>query len=546
MTGMTGVDVTWTLLKEYARQHPWVAASMLLSLLVVPVQDILLPHLTGKMVSAIKDNTGVLRPFTYVVVGVVAIHLCYIATDLLDAKTMPSVQRFFRRRMLECTMRSAKVREQGDVPTGDYMAKVVKAPVTMAFWFESVKVLVPYVLVYVAAVVYFSCIDRVIGAAMAAAVVLLLGALAFTMRRCTGVSTQRDAELNAVHEDVDETLRNLAAVVTARQLDAQLERLSVRDADYARLSFRTTLCSMTVKACMVPAVVALMGLVIVRCRRLTGTRAMSTGTFVSVILVIVYLSGAMMRTAAYTRALVFHWGVVNASADVFSECDEPHEKKPGCIINDAGTGIGMRDVAYKDILHGLTFTVPAGACVALLGPVGAGKSTILRLLAGLIEPSSGTVGTVGRVAYVPQTPTLFDRSVLDNVLFGSPTGPNGEAKGEADVWRAAERIGATQTLRDSIGLHTPAGKGGSRLSGGQRQLVWMLRVLVSEPVAVLMDEPTSAMDDATKAYAAATIRAVGTAVVATHDVRFARSFATHEMHIKGGTMVRYDSIVDDL
>ena len=120
--------------------------------------------------------------------------------------------------------------------------------------------------------------------------------------------------------------------------------------------------------------------------------------------------------------------------------------------------------------------------------------------------------------YVPQTPVLFDATVLTNILYGHE-----DASIEA-VWAVADRIGAADALR-RIGIHTPAGKHGSRLSGGQRQLVWLLRVLLGNPVTLLLDEPTSALDGDSTAMVLAAIDAVGTAIVVTHDDTFAESFA---------------------
>ena len=128
---------------------------------------------------------------------------------------------------------------------------------------------------------------------------------------------------------------------------------------------------------------------------------------------------------------------------------------------------------------------------------------------------------------MPQSPSLFDRTVLENILYGN------ERAAVADVWRAAERIGAEPALR-SIGLHTPVGKGGTRLSGGQRQLVWIMRVMLAGPEFVVLDEPTSALDGESKNVVLGLIDAVGTALVVTHDDEFAAAFSTRTLRMPSG------------
>ena len=563
------------LLMNYSKDHPWIASAAILSLAVVPVQDILLPHLTGKMVNAVKDaaagkrGSALIVPFVVVVVAIAVLQAGYVGVDMVDAVTFPSVISYFRAHMLRCALNSNDgVGHGGDVHTGDLLSKFVKLPATMAFWFESVKSLAPYVLVYLAATAYFAWIDPVLGAAMGVTVLILAIAMATNLDKCTEVSTQRDSVVNGLHESIDDTLRNLSAVNAGMQQKQEIARVAVEDVEFRRLYFETVKCSMNVKMFMVPATVVLVGVVLWRCQGLVRSGRMSAGTFVSVFLVIMYIMSSMIRIAGHARSMVYHWGVVNASASSLVDCappssspssSSPSSSSPSTTLSSStastsslrqqvmargdGGGFGLWEVTYRipdggpRILDRFSLHVSRGERVALLGPVGSGKSTVLRLLLEMLHPTSGTLYlrgatydrlTPGEVraafGYVPQTTVLFDRTVLENILFGN------EGHGAADVWVAAERIGALQTLR-TIGLGTAVGKAGSKLSGGQRQLVWLLRVLVGRPYALLMDEPTSALDDESKTLVSAAIDVVGTALVVTHDTDFARSFATRIVHV---------------
>ena len=154
-------------------------------------------------------------------------------------------------------------------------------------------------------------------------------------------------------------------------------------------------------------------------------------------------------------------------------------------------------------LHNVTLLVPWRERTALVGPVGSGKTTALRLLLGLHVPQRGDAYYDGcwfadwpslqpvrrAIGYVPQQPLLFDRTILENVLCGHPT-PS----------EPAVREQAIGLLRDAgfseDRLHFRVGKGGMALSGGQRQLVWCARVFLQDPVVLILDEPTASMDTA--------------------------------------------------
>jgi len=154
------------------------------------------------------------------------------------------------------------------------------------------------------------------------------------------------------------------------------------------------------------------------------------------------------------------------------------------------------------VLKGVSIQIQPGERVALLGRIGSGKSTILRLLGGLYQPADGFVEVDGidlrqidpadfraHVGFVTQEPRLFQGTLRDNVLLGRS---HADAAQFAEVARLTglDRIAAAHPM----GYDLPVGEAGGLLSGGQRQLVALARCLVTRPRVVLMDEPTSSMD----------------------------------------------------
>jgi len=153
-------------------------------------------------------------------------------------------------------------------------------------------------------------------------------------------------------------------------------------------------------------------------------------------------------------------------------------------------------------LHGLTLQVRSGERLALVGPSGAGKTTVFQLLLRFYDPSSGLVLVDGipvtdvdpralrrRMALVPQEPTIFAATVLDNIRYGRP-----EASLE-EVRRAAELASAQEfTERLPQGYMTEIGERGATLSGGQRQRIAIARAILKDAPILLLDEATSALD----------------------------------------------------
>ncbi|GAA4503702.1 type I secretion system permease/ATPase [Pseudaeromonas paramecii] len=154
-------------------------------------------------------------------------------------------------------------------------------------------------------------------------------------------------------------------------------------------------------------------------------------------------------------------------------------------------------------LREVNLSIRPGEKVAIIGRVGAGKSTLEKLLLGLYRPQSGAVRVDGydlaqihpavlrrNIGCVPQDITLFFGSVRDNIIVGHPL------VDDERVLRAARRGGVTQfTNQDPNGLARQVGEGGRLLSGGQRQAIALARALLMDPPLLILDEPTSNMDN---------------------------------------------------
>jgi ATP-binding cassette subfamily C protein LapB len=160
------------------------------------------------------------------------------------------------------------------------------------------------------------------------------------------------------------------------------------------------------------------------------------------------------------------------------------------------------DAPPPDVLKNVTIRIAEGERIAILGRIGSGKSTVLRLMAGLYQPTQGMVEVDGidlrqidpadyrqRVGFVSQEPRLFKGTLRDNVMMGRP---NLDSMRLAEVARVTglDRVIAAHPQ----GWELAVGEMGGLLSGGQRQLVALARCLVTKPQILLMDEPTSSMD----------------------------------------------------
>ena len=161
----------------------------------------------------------------------------------------------------------------------------------------------------------------------------------------------------------------------------------------------------------------------------------------------------------------------------------------------------------KEILSDVSFVVPKGKFVGIIGPSGAGKTTFVDILLGLLPPSGGGIFVDGQdiqsnirgwqenLAYVPQEIYLIDASIKENIALGTAAADIDDAQIEK-VLKMAELYDFVQELPD--GMNTVVGERGVRLSGGQRQRIGIARALFQDPEVLILDEATSALDNETE------------------------------------------------
>ncbi len=185
-------------------------------------------------------------------------------------------------------------------------------------------------------------------------------------------------------------------------------------------------------------------------------------------------------------------------------------ERPGAVDLPEEGGLELEHVSFgygaEDVLHDISLRVPLGERLALVGPTGAGKSTLAKLIARFYDPREGRVEYADvdlrdatlrslrdRIVVVPQEGFLFAGTVRDNVVVGKPDATDDEVHDAIAALGLADRFAAFPD-----GLDTEVRERGSRLSAGEKQLVSLVRAALADPALLVLDEATSSLDPGTE------------------------------------------------
>ena len=322
----------------------------------------------------------------------------------------------------------------------------------------------------------------------------------------------------AVRERIGTTLTSLQEGISGVRVVQAFAREDVQIESFAETNnglYRTHMRSVKIGAYYLPVVEMAGALSTALAVGLGGWMVrdgrITLGTVAAFILILQTMFGPMQQLSQLFNMIQSAGAALHK---LYGLLDEPLtiDSEPGAPNLPASGHVELDDVSFEyvpgeRVLSGVSLTIEEGERVAFVGPTGAGKSTVAKLVARFYDPVEGTIRISGmdlrtadtdslreHIVVVPQEGFLFAGTVADNIRLAKPKAT------DADIRQALDRIGVLDVFeRLPQGLDTEVQERGSRLSAGEKQLVSLARAALVDPKVLILDEATSSVDPGTEA-----------------------------------------------
>ena len=524
-------------LKSFIYEKKWVIILYIVVLLFsYPLESIVLPQIYSNFFEVLNQKTEMktyIKFFIYILVALVIVDSAYVYVNYLETEFIPEIHGY----MFNYIYKNLLVKYQDKFPDfelGKIVSRVDKIPANFNATLTTVaKWMLPQFITIVIINIYFFILSWELGLLSTLLVIIYFIFNYNFFGKCTISSEERHNLFENAAEKTQDNLSNIHSIYAAGKMEEEIINFRDRIGLYVNKYKENQNCiynlSIYTNAFMLILFISLncMTVYLYMKKRISYTNLMA------VFITIIYYTPCVNSIGGSLFELISYVGVLLAGEEFMKEMVEASLTERNNNLHTIQNGaVSIKDLNFSYskgfyLFSDFNLDIPSGQKVAILGNSGNGKSTLIKLIMGYYPVEQNTIFIDGmdihqtslnelrqQISYVNQNNKLFNKTLLENIQYGNEMT-------RKDILLLIKRIEVENIFKNlPDGLDTNVGVNGDRLSGGQKQMVHILRCIGKKNKLVILDEPTASIDKYNKISVVRGIHELSktsTMIIITHD-----------------------------
>jgi len=492
------------LITDFLKINKGYLIGYIIFMIAYPLSNVILPKYFGNILEDMKENK---KPKLYIaVILLIIVNIMYLILNKMDSIFIPKLQSYIRVSIVKVVLEHYKNNFQ-EQEIGSLISKIVKLPIVLRNLFTDIRnLVVPLIFILSFLVIQFTIIDVRIGAITLIGIISVIIILTPIAKKCLKVSIHADGESDNSLEDISELFDNLLDIYAMDTIEEEIKKLEDRQKNNESRYKKTFKHTNKLQLVLNTASITLFIAVILYSYKLYQKKEISMSDMVNVSVTGMNVIGRIGAISSSFADIMFNMGTYNLMKKYVKDMNITGTKNKNFKISKGSVKFENVGIKYgnKEVIKNFNLEIKPKEIISIVGKIGSGKSSLIKSLLKL-TPYSGKIYVDGQdiaelgvetirsqILFIRQNPLPFNRSLYENIAYGNK---NVNKQQIIDLFEKYNlNIYFNHNLDDDVG------KKGGKLSGGQRQMIFLLRVLLSDKPIIILDEPTSSLDENSTKY----------------------------------------------
>lgn len=515
----------------------WLIINIIFVFAYYPLEMIVFGFLFGKIFSKIGDIKKNINSILYLI-GIIIIAYIILESigyvkERFDAYYFPKMNHDIRLQMIDVIYKKISTNYES-INNGEFVGRLLKIPNFLSFFFEQFnRTVMPMAISIIGVCLFFLVMNWKLG--IFAIILFAVNILIFFAISQNNIHKAeiRENNENILIDEIDDSLHNSFSTITTGRISKETDRINEKHSEFDNIHTNQMKSTSNVRYISGILNLVIFCVLVAFIIYLYKKDAISNTLTITFIIILIFLLKQIRYNVPRACEIFVFWGIIKENNRYLGSLIDD-TIFDGHIDNHNIRGkIEFKNVSFnypkssQKSLRNVSFVANPRENVAIIGKNASGKTTILKLLLGFYKPSRGEILIDGvnvidikkeylrnRISIVHQNVKLFNRSVLENIAFGTKYS-------KAQIREKLAGLSVMEVFQSlPNGLDTLAGKYGDKLSGGQKQIIYMLRCYFRENPIILLDEPTAAVDQYHKNFVLEMIGELSkkaTCIIVSHD-----------------------------